>query len=285
MTQKQNPSCLSFKLHRHGRFRFLLVFALTAATIELYSAPLCNAAPSLVPRQHIAHSIPSMSNVTSSSSSQLQAIVERAVNDSISALGDNVILNSNNMLEFVNRVVKNLVDAGITAPLQCKPKPGNALKQQFLSGLRTSTETNMTIHDDNACLRLDEVPELGDNGYILTTSSACKDDISINLTCFGSNNQQNQCFMKTTFKTITEESNYFPRYMLQMTCSGCSPFDTECLVEHRGCYADEKRQPFHLLKRVEGQCDENGFEQWQRDDTTQHAAVVACGCLKATTVV
>lgn len=277
MTLKQNPSYFSLKLHRLGGFKFLLVFALTTATFELHTAPLCNAAPGLAPRQHIAYSIPSTSNMTLSSSSQLQVVVECAVNDSISVLGDNVILNVNNTLEFVNTIVRNLVDAGVTAPLQCKPKPGNALKQQFLDNLQAE---NTETHDGNACLRLDEVPELGDNGYILTTSSSCKDDVSINLTCFGAKYQQNQCFMETTFQTIVEESfreNYFPRYMSQMTCRGCSPFDTQCLNKHRGCYADERRQLFYLLKRVEGQCDENGFEKWQID-STQHTAVVACGC-------
>lgn len=281
MTLKQNPSYLSIKLHRLGHVRkFLLLFTLTAATFELYAAPLCNAVPSLAPRQNVTHSTPSINDMTLSSSSQLQAIVERAVNDSISALGDNIILNVNNTREFVNTIVQNLMYAGVTALQRCKPKPGHALKQQFLLNLQVN---DAGTRDDNACLRLDQVPELGDHGYVLTTSSSCKNDISINLTCFGTRNQQNQCYMETKFQPIVEESireNYFPRYMSHMICRGCKPYDIECLEEHRRCYAQEKREPFRLLKRMEGQCDENGFEQWQLDSTTEHTAVVACDCLR-----
>lgn len=276
MTLQQNPSYLSLKLHRLRRS--LLLFTLTAATFE---APLCNAVPSPAPRQQITYSTPSMNNMTISSSSQLQAIVECAVNDSISALGDNAILNVNNTLEFVNTIVRNLLDAGVTAPLRCKSKPGHALKQQFLSSLLAN---NGNAFDGKACLRLDEVPELGESGYILTTSSSCTNDVAINLTCFGTANQQNQCDMETRFQPIVKESrfreNYFPRYMSHMICSGCNRYDIECLEEHRRCYAQEKREPFHLLKRMDGQCDENGFEKWQIDSTTVHTAVVACDCLR-----
>ena len=281
MTLKQNPSYLSLKLHRLGHFRkFLLLFTLTTATFELYTAPLCNAVPSLAPRQPITPSTSVMNNtaVTFSSSSQLQAIVECAVNDSISALGDNIILNVNNTLEFVNTIVRSLLDAGVTAPLRCKPKPGHALKQQFLSSLQFN-DADVTL-GGKACLRLDEVPELGESGYILTTSSSCKNDLEINLTCFGTRNQQNQCYMETKFQSFSE--NYFPRYLSHMICRGCNAHDIECLEEHGLCYTLEKQETFHLLKRLEGQCDENGFEQWQIDATTKHTAVVACDCIRTT---
>ena len=254
--------------------RSLLLFATCVAIVfQLYSLPVSLAAPA--PRLGPISYVTSQSTDVASASNQLKTIVQQAVNNSVSALGMNTTLNNNITCELVNNIITNLLSAGIDTPLQCRPKPTEDLIQHFLSGNAGFSQ------GFNACLGLDQlmVPELGEKIYFVATNSSCRKDIRIDADCYGAITQENQCSMGTELRPIAADlgKNYFPRYMVQMTCEGCSEHDTQCRERHGSCYAKKQVNQFHLLKRITDRCDSNGYEKWVLDRPLR-SATVACSC-------
>ena len=89
------------------------------------------------------------------------------------------------------------------------------------------------------------------------------------------------CSIDTELKPLVAahfRENYFPRYISQMACGGCRASDRQCQEKNQGCFVEEKVEGLDLLKRIEGQCDEDGFEKWVVDNKTKYNAVVACSC-------
>ena len=254
-----------------------VLFVCLAFICHLHSLPLSDAAPVAELDQTSSYAT-SQNNAISST--KLSTVVREAVSSSVETLGANATLNNSTTCQLVNNIVTKLLEAGVQA--KCKPRPLQELKQLFLN---SSLNSEFGTQNHDSCLGLEKLPGVKDNIYYVTTSSSCSISRSIQIDsehCYGNGNHSH-CSMNTELQPIinaTDElENYFPQYVLQIMCSGCSRDDDNCLMEHNRCYVSEKKStPFYPLKRDTRNCDENGYEKWIFDQDQPKEPVVACSC-------
>ena len=251
----------------------IIFFTCLAFIYQLHSFPLSVAAPV---DQMAAYA----TRQSAMSSNQLRSVVQQAVSSSVEILGTNTTLTNSTTCQLVSNIVNKLLEAGIQTTPQCKPKTLKELKQQFLNSVLNSPGFGSQSQD--GCLGLEKLTGLKDVYYI-TTSSSCptSHNIHIDPVCYGNGNHSH-CSMDTELQPIVDDldqlENYFPQYMLQIVCRGCNITDAHCLQERNSCYVHEKQSPpFRPLRRITGECDENGYEKWILDEV-ELAAVVACSC-------
>jgi hypothetical protein len=213
-------------------------------------------------------------------SNELSTVVREAVSSSVETLGANATLNNSTTCQLVNNIVTKLLEAGVKTTPKCKPRTLQELKQKFLA----STLNREFGSQSQSCLGLEKLTGVKDNFYYVTTSSSCpaSSNIHIDPVCYGNGNHS-QCSMDTELQPIIEETdelvNYFPQYVLQITCRGCSKTDDHCLDQHNSCYVSEKKSPlFYPLRRDTHDCDEDGYEKWTFSADQPKEAVVACNC-------
>lgn len=259
------------------RQKSIIFFTCLTLIYQLHSLPFSEAAPVVQLDQVTAYAM----RQNTVSSNQLRTVVQQAVSSSVETLGANTTLNNSTTCQLVNNIVDKLLEAGVRATPQCKPKTLEQLKQLFLDS--TLNNPRFNSQSGKNCLGLEKLTGLSEDTYYITTSSSCPTahNIHIDPVCYGNGNHSH-CSMDTKLQPIIEDlielENYFPRYMLQIVCRGCKRNNDSCLEEHNNCYAYEKRSPpFHPLKRVTGECDDNGYEKWKLDEE-QLRAVVACSC-------
>ena len=250
-----------------------VLFTCLAFICHLHSLPLSNAAP-VAELDRTSSYATSQNNAISST--KLSTVVREAVSSSVETLGANTTLNNSTTCQLVNNIVTKLLEAGVQA--KCKPRPLQELKQMFLN---STLNSGFSTQNHDSCLGLEKLPGVKDNIYYVTTSSSCSTSRSIQIdsVCHGNGN----CSMNTELQPIINDTdeleNYFPQYVLQIMCSGCSRDDGNCLVEHNQCYVSEKKSsPFYPLKRDTRNCDENGYENWTLDRDQPKEPVVACSC-------
>lgn len=218
---------------------------------------------------------------------QLTAAVQRAVNSSLEILGENSSLDSDTTGQLVSNIVTNLLAAGVKTPSPCKLKTVEQLKEQFLE----IWVQNRALWKNNAndYLRLKRMKSLKEDIYYVDASSTDIERFSqvrIDPICYGGENHsegQHECSMHPELRPIVDDEdelkNYFPRYMLQMACEGCSKQNQSCLRRHNGCYVENiVGSTFHPLKRLTGKCDKNGYERWKIDSTKRVDTIGACSC-------
>ena len=214
-------------------------------------------------------------------------IVQEAVDSTVNLLGENATITNDNTFHLVNHIVAGLLSAGINFSPKCMPKPEEDLKREFLEA---NINNSSSALNNNICLTLEKMTVgratgMEENIYYIKTNSSCTNDVVIDSACYGSGKgQQNQCSLSTHLQLIAanrnKRRNYFPQYTLQLMCGGCSFTDTECIRTHNSCYVDEKIDSFIPLKKVEGSCDNNGYELWTKDPEQTQNVVVACSCIK-----
>lgn len=254
----------------------IIFFTCLAFIYQLHSLPLSIAAPVAELDQMAAYA----TSQSAMSSNQLRSVVQQAVSSSVKTLGANATLNNSTTCQLVSNIVTKLLEAGVQTTPQCKPKALKDLKQLFLNS--TLNSPGFGSQSQDGCLGLEKLTGLRDVYYI-TTSSSCPTsrNIHIDPVCYGNGNRSH-CSMDTELQPIIDDldelENYFPQYMLQIVCRGCSRNDDQCLQEHNSCYVHEKLSPlFRPLRRITGKCDENGYEKWILDHEAKQA-VVACSC-------
>ena len=218
------------------------------------------------------------------SSNQLSTVVQQAVSSSVENLGANATLNNNSTTgQLVNSIVTRLLEAGVQTTPKCKPRTHQELKQLFLNS-EFNRDGFSSQSPRNGCLGLEKLTGLKDDVYYITTNSSCSvtsNNIHIDSKCYGNVSRDNHCSMDTELQPIVKDTdeleNYFPQYVLQMMCRGCSINDECCLKEHSNCYVLERKSPtFRVLRRDTRECNEEGYENWIFDNIKQ--AVVACSC-------
>lgn len=200
----------------------------------------------------------------------LSSRVQQAVQSSFSSLNISV-----NPVELTTSIVKELKDGGIPECRRvCKPKGKASLAKQFLKA--HSPDCSITLQSI-------ELQSIGDGLtiYAVSGNTSCQ-QVTYQSECFlqqGESSQQAACSWKSQFAEIVDLSdNYFPRYILDVTCYGCQDDDIECLATTNHCYYEEKLLEFYPLKRKDGECDDNGFEMWEAD-TSKHLSVNGgCDC-------
>ena len=258
----------------------LIFFTCLSFIYQFHSFPVMSDAAPVAELDQTAIYSTSQSNAVSSS--QLSAVVEQAVSSSVETLGANATLNNSTTCQLVNNIVTKLLEAGVQTTPKCKPRTLQELKQKFLdSEINSEGFSPQSPHD--GCIGLEKLTGFKNDIYYISTSSSCtatSNNIRIDPVCYGNGNHSH-CSMDTELQPIIEDvdqlENYFPQYVLQIVCRGCSKNDNQCLQEHNSCYVHEKRSPsFHALRRDTSECDENGYEKWIFDDA-QHV-VVACSC-------
>ena len=247
-------------------------FACLAFIYHLHSLPLSDAAP-VAELDRTSGYATSQNNAISST--ELSTVVREAVSSSVETLGANATLNNSTTCQLVNNIVTKLLEAGVQATPKCKPRTPQELKQMFLN---STLNSGFGSQSNDSCLGLEKLTGVKDNIYYITTSSSCSTSrsVEINPVCY----VNGHCSMSTELQPIADDTdelkNYFPRYMLQVMCNGCSRGDDHC----NGCYVLKKRSPlFYPLRRdtYDSTCDENGYERWIFSDQPKDA-VVACSC-------
>ena len=262
--------------------RCLLSFTAAAFILQLYAIPKGQGAPA-------GPKLLDRSSDVADSANQIQYIVQEAVNKS---LGNTSALTANSTFtELINKIVENLLSAGIEGPELCKPKPLDTLRSQFLTDninyhtIPISSSTSCQSGSNSSCLQLDRLITHYDEDiyYVGSRGSAhacTKTAIEVQSACYGTRGEPNKCSIGSEIQPIRPNSqeDYFPKFKLQITCGGCARGDMECRRQHGDCYAQKIRREFYPLKRVLGECGEDGFEKWTLDSKSE-SITVACNCI------
>ena len=230
------------------------------------SLPLTEAAPGVL---LTATDITPIAKRETTEQDDLRLRIEQAVQSSFSNLNISV-----NPEELTTRIVKELKDGGVPECRRvCKPKEKASLAKQFQRAHSFDCVTLQNI----------ELQSIG-NGltiYAVSGNTSCQ-QVTYQSECFpqqGASSQQAACSWKSQFAEIVDLSDdYFPRYILDVTCYGCKESDFECLANTRNCYYEEKSLEYYPLKRKDGECDDNGFEIWEADASKHLSVNGGCDC-------
>ena len=199
---------------------------------------------------------------------ELQSRVEQAVNISLSEFSSDV-----NKKNLTNNIVKQLIAGGIEeiCPTKCKPRSKSYLAELFL---RSNAPSCLYLQH----ITLDTIEE-GLTIYALGGNATCE-RITYAEQCLSQQpDEPIACSWTTTFQEITQlqSDQYFPHYMLNVDCHGCSePHAPSCPSYAPGCFYREKKVRFNLLKAT-GECDSEGYEEWEPDYQLQKVNA-GCSC-------
>ena len=250
---------------------------------QLYVLPPSQAAPSQPLAGHNTNgSVDSRQDI---GNPQLLTIVQEAVNSTINLLGENSTITTGNTLQIVNHIVEGILSSGLCSP-KCIPRTAEDLMEHFIemnNNHGNNFKRSSTEDQHSSCLLLEKmtVGPVGEDIYYIKTNSSCRKSDVIDAVCYASDvRQEDQCSVGTQLQPIAPDFNkrinYFPHYKFQLMCGGCSSTDNECLRQHNSCYVAESKVNFAPLKRVEGQCDEDGYEKWVEGE--EQEVNVDCNC-------
>lgn len=211
---------------------------------------------------------------TSKTGEELHSLVRQALKESFSNL--NI---SANPEDITANIVQELENGGVLSEChrECKPLRKDVLAEKFLQ----------TYSMDCLTLQKIELQGIGNglNIYAVSGNASCI-NIAYESACFLENGQASElvCSWKSQ---ITEDlnlaENYFPRYILDVTCYGCQKQDFQCLNVNKHCYFQDKQLNYYPLRRLDdGECDENGFEIWKADTSMTLSVNGGCDCIRLT---
>ncbi len=192
--------------------------------------------------------------------------VEQAVNNSFPQLSIEEIKKN-----LTKNIVKELLESRIIV-MQCKPRSENYLASLFL---RSNSPSCLRLSLHNTSMESIEESEID---YVVSANDSCRVITHHQFCTSQQPNGLTACPSNTSLHKITPGSQsdvYFPRYMLNVDCYGCSiPYNPSCSPQAPGCFYEEKTVRFRLLKR-NGECDSEGYEKWIAGD---RLLTVNAGC-------
>lgn len=241
--------CFYFQLCSHNSTKLLA----TAAPVTLVTATKLG--------EHITKREINSPGQTDEADQEFLSRIERAVNMSFSQLSIDEIKKN-----LTRNIVRELIEDEMNS-VQCKPRSKTYLGDLFINSNAPSC-LQLSLHHNTTTL------DSSEEEYVVSANTSCR-GVPNNQQCVFQHSTA--CPSSTSIHTITpsQSHEYFPRYMLNVDCHGCSvPYSGACSSQAPGCFYEEKTVRFNLLKKSK-ECDSEGYDKWITDD---HLLLVNGGC-------
>ena len=204
---------------------------------------------------HMVYTMPTPQGSSATNSSISVVVTQALAGLSIQQTG-NI-----NTAAVANSIAGGLAGAGIGPCHNCKKRDESYILDQYYRHCNYSGSnlTRVPLPD----LHLSSPP-----AHVLTgnTEYVQNGGLRYDSQCF-SRNAAPKCTWSQSIKDLGED--VFPRFAVNVTCSGCKPTDHSC-----NCYASQVVIETRVLKR-QNQCDSSGFDSWE---PVRETLVVGCGC-------
>lgn len=255
-----------YTIRKTNSSRTIQVFSTSSIPKTLLMAYCCMLLVALTQSRVILLPSSTISHETIEDRTALKPVVEEAVRETSTTCNN---LTSNDITDdLTNNIVQKFEEKGLSVANKCKPQTNQKLRELFEANRGSTCITLTSIN----------LPHQGSTKevFMVSTTSSCSGTLRVDAQC--SEGDVARCSSNTTMEYITDHTQeYFPRFILSVKCGECSKSDTECLNRNNRCASVAHNKMFKLLKRVEDECDDEGFEKWEADTEDKHINV-GCSC-------